>query len=293
MMRIRKRVQGFSTLELLVATAILGIVTVQILGVVGTQQRNFALQQDLLETQEDARLVADLMITDLRMAGFMVPNIVGVSSVDGGSSAADRVCVSDAEGINAGTLDDMTWRFDGAQISADINGSVGGVALAPATMDIDGDSTVDFAVGRGIIIANQTRSHCARITSLDTGSGAVQFTPNAPSGFTAGTSDTRVAPAIVYEVTGNGLERNGQVFSRQVEDLQIEFNPSGAWIDSLDGSLPGGVDLVRLSVVTRTDRDDIDAVSGQRPAVANRDAGSADNFRRRIIAHIVAPRNFM
>jgi hypothetical protein len=34
-------------------------------------------------------------------------------------------------------------------------------------------------------------------------------------------------------------------------------------------------------------------VSGQRPAVANRDAGPNDNFRRRIITHVVAPRNFM
>ena len=292
-MRSQKRVQGFSTLELLIATAILGIVTVQILGVVGTQQRNFALHQDLLETQEDARLVADLILTDVRMAGFMVPNIVGISSVDGGSNSSDRLCVSHADAIDAGTLADMSWRFDGAHLSAAINGAVGSIALNPATIDIDGNATVDFGIGWGIIIANGTRSHCARITALDTGSGAVQFTPSTPSGFTAGTTDTRVAPAVVYEVTGNGLERNGQVFSRQVEDLQIEFNPSGAWIDSLDGSLPGGVDLVRLSVVTRTERDDIDAVAGQRPAVANRDAGSADNFRRRIIAHIVAPRNFM
>jgi hypothetical protein len=201
--------------------------------------------------------------------------------------------VSDADVIDAGTLGAMNWRFGGAHISTAMSGASGGVTLTPASLDIDGNSTIDFSVGGGVILSDGNRSHCARITSLNNGSGAIQFTPSTPSGFAASALTTRAAPAVIYEVTANGLERNGLLFSRQVEDLQVEFNVAGTWLDSIDGSQPDRVDTVRLSVVTRTERDDLEAVVGQRPAVANRNAGGSDTFRRRLLTNVVAPRNFM
>lgn len=288
-----ERNSGFSTIEVLVAMAILAIVTSQILGVVGIQQRAFATHEQVLEVQEDSRLVTDLMLTDLRMAGFMVPNMIGVSSVDGGGGGPDRLCVSDASTIDVGSLGEMSWRYQGAKLGSSMSGATGSMTIDSSSLDIDGDTTVDFAVDSGLIISDGTRSHCARIVTLNSGSGAVTFTPNTPSGWTASTTDTRIAPAIIYEVTSNGLERNKEVFSPLIEDLQVEFSVDGAWVNSLNGSDPGDVDSVRLNVVTRTDRDDLDTISGQRPAVANRSAGPADSYRRRQVTSIVAPRNFM
>ena len=102
-----------------------------------------------------------------------------------------------------------------------------------------------------------------------------------------------MAPAVIYEVTVAGLRRNNLLFSSQVEDVQIEFAIPGTFpLHSIDGSSPGAVQGVRLSVVARTDRDDINLIAGQRPAVANRDAGADDQFRRRLFTSAIAPRNF-
>jgi hypothetical protein len=111
-----------------------------------------------------------------------------------------------------------------------------------------------------------------------------------------------VAPAVVYETTGTGLRRNNLLFSAQVEDVQVEFG-----VDSNgDGDLTGGefpihslvaatdaVLNVRVSVVTRTTRDDLGFLDGGRPAIANRVAGPTDTLRRRIAVNTIAPRNFL
>ena len=49
--------------------------------VVGPSGRVYAI-----EAQHEGRLVTDLMVSDLRMAGFMVPATAGLSSVDGGAN---------------------------------------------------------------------------------------------------------------------------------------------------------------------------------------------------------------
>lgn len=289
---------GFSTLELLITMALLALLVSQILSVVGMQQQNAAVHDDVLETQEDARLVSDLVLSDVRMAGFMVPRIVGISSGDGGANAPDRLCVSDSGVMNLASLAGVGDRFPGAKITAAIGGGdstldVDVLPTAPGDLDIDDDGDVDFAIGSGIIMSDGNRTHCARITALDPATGDVTFTPATPGTFALGTAFTRVSPAVVYEVGAGGLRRNNIPFARQVEDLQVRFTVGGAVVDVLDGQDTNDISTVQLSVIARADRDDLDTVPGQRPAVANRVAGPADSFRRRVLTNTIAPRNFL
>ena len=289
----RRASGGFGTLELLVTMALLALMVSQILSVVGMQQQNAAVHEDVLETQEDARLVSDLVIADIRMAGFMVPRSVGISGVDGGANGSDTLCVSDSGVIDLASLAGVGDRFQGAKITAALSGAATSADLEPAGLDVDSDGDVDFAVNAGIILSDGDRSHCARITVLDTATGDVSFEPATPLGFALGTAFTRAAPAVIYEVGANGLVRNGIPFARQVEDVQVRYVVGGATVDVLDGQDTNDITTVQLSVVARADRDDLDSVPGRLPALANRQAGPDDTFRRRVLTSTIAPRNFL
>ncbi|MGI9540003.1 MAG: PilW family protein [Miltoncostaeaceae bacterium] len=297
-------VQGFSIFELLVSLAILGIVTVQILGMISTQQHQASTHREVVEVQEDVRLISDLMLADIRMAGFMLPNSVGLSSVDGGNAASDVVCTSDASIIDPAVLVGVTDRFSGARLTTNLDAADTSITLNAGDLDVDGDGDNDFAAGSGVIVSDGISTHCGRITGVTTSgvTRTISFTPATPGGFSIGSGAGVAAPAVVYEVTAAGLLRNNQLFSGQVEDLQIEF---GVDSDS-DGELTGGefpihsliadtalVRSVRLTVVTRTERDDQGFLTDGRPAIANRSAGAADTIRRRIAVNTIAPRNYL
>jgi hypothetical protein len=206
--------------------------------------------------------------------------------------------------VDATVLGGALNRFDGARTTVALGAAAGSTTVPAADLDIDNDGDNDFAVGSGVIISDGTSSHCARITAI-TNAGltrTISFTPNTAAAFAIATGAGIVAPAIVYEVTAAGLQRNNLLFSAQVEDIQVEF---GVDID-LDGELTGGefpvhslaadtdrVRTVRLSVVTQTTRDDLGFINGGLPAIANRNAGATDTMRRRIAVNTVAPRNFL
>jgi prepilin-type N-terminal cleavage/methylation domain-containing protein len=290
---------GFTLIELLVAMAVLALVAVQVLSMFSSQQRTYLVQSRVVEAQEDARLVAEAMLADLRMAGFMVPKTAGVASVDGGNAAADTLCASDPSVVDEDRLEEAMDRFAGAAIGAALSASATSASIASAEMDIDGDGDVDFMVGSGIILAGGTASHCARITAISAGS--ITFTPATPLGFAL--LDGRAVPAVIYELVGTDLQRNGLVLASQVEDVQVEFgvdeNGDGLLgvgefpLDLLLGSNLSQIRQVRLSVLTRTAREDEALPGPGRQAVANRAPGGADNFRRRLGVVLAAPRNVL
>jgi len=297
---------GFTIIEMMIAIAVIGIVTSQVLAVFTSQHRTYIAQERVISIQEDARLVADMILMDVRMAGFMVPVASGIASIDGGTGAADVLCSSDGSVISASSLAEATARFDRARLTSDLGAGANTVALAAADMDIDGDSNNDFAVNRGIIIAGGTNSHCARITAVTTSS--ITFTPGTPAGFSVATTNGRAVPASIYEVSGSGLRRNNLLISSQVEDLQIEFavdangngliegsaTPSEFPVHDLDGFDTGLIRGVQLSVLTRTLSNDQELAGPGRQAVANRAAsGTADGYRRRLATVIAAPRNLL
>jgi len=295
---------GFSIFELMVSLAILGIVTVQILGMISTQQRQASAHREVVEVQEDVRLVSDLILADIRMAGFMLPNSVGISSFDGGTSASDSLCISDPAAIDPSVLAGVTDRFTGARLTTSLVAADGTITVAAADLDVDGDGDTDFAANGGIIVSDGTRTHCARITAVTTAGATrtISFTPSTPAGFNVPAGVGVAAPAVVYQVTGAGLLRNNQLFSSQVEDIQVEFGVDA----NGDGDLTGAefpihslvadtalIRTVRLSVVTQTARDDLGFSTEGLPAIANRNAGAADTVRRRIAVNTIAPRNFL
>lgn len=298
-MRRTRALHGFTLVEVLIALAIFGVVIAQAFAVFGAQHVTYTGTERSIEVQQDVRLVTDAVLSDVRMAGYMVPKVAGISSVDGGTTDADTVCVSDPTKIADTEVDTATARFDNAKVAISAVGAGAGVVTV-GSLDVDGDTNGDFVVGEGIIIADGTSSHCALVQSI-TGN-AITFTPLTPAGFSATIGSGRASPAIVYQVSGSDLRRNGLRLSTQVEDLQLEFGIDGdndgqiveaEFLDVLNGSDPLDLLAVRLSVTTRADREDDELQSSGRPAAANRTAGAADGFRRRKVIARIVPRNLL
>ncbi len=305
----RRHRSGYTLVELLVALAVLGILTAQLFVVFSSQKRAYVNNERVLDVQEDARLVMDLLTTEVRMAGYMVPQRSGVSSRDGGSSAADALCVSDPSVLDEDDVRGEDDRYDRASVAAIASGG-GAVTLSSiAELDVDAaDDANDFDEDAGIILADSSHSHCARITDINEVTGEIEFTPAIPSYGTWTLGQIRAVPAIVYELDGSGigLNRNSLLLSGEVEDLQVEYgvdvnddevvdtSSTSEWpLDDLDGVDAADVRSVRLTVTTRTTQADVEYDGPGRAGAANRSAGAADSFRRRRFVASVLPRNLL
>ena len=291
--------RGLTIAELLVALVIMAVVISQLMGILLVQNVSYASQERKLDAQASARLVTEMILGDLRMAGFLVPRIVGVSSLDGGANGADTLCTSDWSVMGETEVNGALDVFPRAVLTGNVGAGTHTVSLNGASMDIDGDGDRDFSVGSGIIISDGTGSHCARIETI--AGGTMKFIPATIGGFSAAAVAGRAVPAIIYEVTGAGLLRNNVLLSPLVENLQVEFgvdaNDDGELtggefpVNSLAASNPSQVALVRLSVITKTLIEERDVLGMGMPAAANHVGSPPDGFMRRKVTATIVPRN--
>jgi Tfp pilus assembly protein PilW len=297
-MDTQKRNGGFTITELIVAMAVMILVMSQVMYAYTNQHTKSQEHERLVENQSEVRLVADVILNDLRMAGFMVHETAAIGSIDGGATDADILCVSDPNVIDDTVVDNASVRLTGAEVTTAVTAGDTGLTFDAATMDIDGDGDVDFVDGAGVLISGGDEIHCGRIGTV--GAGSLTFTPAVPTGFSITPSEAIVVPALTYQVNGTELSRNGTVLSDQIEDLQVEFGVDadanglieGAEfpIHDLDGEDLNLVRTARIHVTGRTTRG-VEKFSGQFAQVANRNAGAADNFKRRRVSADATLRN--
>src|SRR5262245_2462011 len=112
---------GFSLIEMMVSVAVLGIISAQLFIVFGNQKKVYASSERVLDVQEQARMTLDLISFDSRMAGFMVPAYTAVSSVDGDTTDADRLCVSDPSFANLAGSTGMMETNHGVDVGVTTN----------------------------------------------------------------------------------------------------------------------------------------------------------------------------
>ena len=177
------RRQGFTLLELMVVVAIIGIASVYMLESLTAGNRAYTVLDQVAETQQSMRAIADLLERDIREAGMMIPQSAAVCVVDN-TTGPDILYVSDAEAVDPG--DDIA-PYDGGVLSptvtnvagSSISVGVSSLVLEPSppsrpAYDTDGDGAADsdFRDGGGVIVVDLNDPGrgvaCGRITAVDT-----------------------------------------------------------------------------------------------------------------------------
>lgn len=245
-----KRNHGFTIIELMISMALLVVVVVYLTEMLTRQSRAYSVVDQVTETQQNLRAIADLLERDLRVSGFLVPEAAAVCGVDQ-TNGADVLYVSDSGALDPTNANQLGI---GARIQGAFSGTGGGenivlddkVIDGMAFYDTDGDGAADsdflesvnpFRTG-GVIVAD--RGNASRGTAcgiiIDVSSGGntirVDFTSGgaAPAGtplaavpMGGNTPDLVAVPAHVYTVVNNQLLRDGMVLADDVEDLQFAF----------------------------------------------------------------------
>ena len=245
---------GFTLLELMVSVSILSIVVIGVFESLTRQHRTSIVTESVVEVQNNVRAIASLMEREIRMAGYMVPDEVGVCGVDS-TTTSDELFVSENEPI---VPDDARAGDMGARLSAGsvwsnptINSSDPSTSatvtlnLDSTTSDLDDDGTLfydndgngtpdaDFRVAGGFILTDLSNSHrgslCGRVTAAST--TQLTLVPMA-GGLAALTTDDAaeeivIVPAARYFINATGgtgrLERNGDLLAQGVDDFQVSY----------------------------------------------------------------------
>lgn len=126
---------GFSLVELLVVTAIMGLVVMAVMGVYESTQRTAYSQDEVVELQQNLRVALEEVTKDLRLAGFMIP----------ATSPPLQVAPQNPDTSSRLTINTASARGRAIRIDEDLT--------VPEAVDPDGDAdTVRFTVGSSDMI---------------------------------------------------------------------------------------------------------------------------------------------
>lgn len=322
-MRLLRLAGGFTLLEVLVVSAIVGVVAIQMFASLGMNAKTYSDLDQVVESQQGMRAVADLLERDIRHAGLMVSEAGAVCGVDNPDDP-DILYVSDADAIDP---DDDIALYGGVELATNPSNVSSGSSYTLASLtvepsppnrpayDTDGDGTADsdFRVDSGVIVVDASDpgrgAACGRIAAVSLPGLSITIDLRSASLGPVGATPNLIAiPAHEYRVgPNNTLLRNNMLLTGGVEDFQIAYflDADGDWqVDA--GEMLGdgasadfdaqGTDLtsvreVRLNLIMRTRLEDPD-FGGEVQTTENRNAGGgSDGFRRRRYTGTVMLRN--
>jgi len=289
--KIIKKDKGFTLIELLIAMAITGIVSAAIFTAFQSQQKSYIIQDDVTVMQQNLRAGMDMMVREIRMAGYDGQNIGGLGILD--------VCPRDADNAV-----DTTITGNGAiRIAADFDDD--GV--------LGGNETISFSVYDFPVATPDGNPDLAR----DIGGGRQLLAENIQAlGFAYAFDADGDGKLDTYNVGGNeviiwAVDSNGD------NDLDINLDTDGDGdIDAADGPAPGAgnngiidgtaianvavndIRAVRIWMLARADRRDNKYLNtrtyvvGHKVITPNTDADpNNDNLRMRLLTTNVTCRN--
>ena len=138
-------VRGFTLVELLIAMAILGVLTAGIFSLYNTQHKVTHMEAAVVDVQQNLRMATEGLAKDIRMAGFALTvgggNPVGAAGDNTGLGGSDTVLINTASASGAA-----------ARIDADLTASV--TTGSPVTFTVLASEVGFFSVGDAVRIIN-------------------------------------------------------------------------------------------------------------------------------------------
>ena len=270
-----KKEKGITLLELLVALVISGIIVAGLYRMLIGQQKTNIIQEQVVDTQQNARGAIHRMMKEIRMAGF--GNVSMVLPVTFSTGTFNHVLNLNTPA--AGSLTFVT--AVGGTSTLTVEGGAGQNQIVVSTL-IDNEGNPLFDTGnRKYISIGGLESHV--ITSIDNGTKTITLNGSLSFYHPMGTPLYTVV-ALTYQVAFlNGaptLLRNenrgdgAQPQADHIENLQFTY------LDASGNPTVNPVDIriITVSLTARTERQDPDL-------------GDGDGYRRRQIASNIHLRN--
>lgn len=274
--------RGFTLVELLIAIVITALAIAAVYSTFIVQQRSFSSQDQVAETQVSSKIAFDMIVNDIRNAGFGYPadenptinNATGAITINnaGGPGSSDTITL--IGGFRQIATSSAPAVVGQNQISISYLGSISFNLSNRRFLSIDG---IDFAQITNCTIP-QGSSDCSPGTlTLDRGINIAFPTGRA----------VYLVEDITYQIDdADNLQRNGDIIANNIEDLQFARIPA-----------TGTIDRIRVSLLARTANEDrtLDPLTkpyagGIRLEDGNT-IGAGDRFRRRVWSMEVALRN--
>lgn len=266
-----KRRGGFTLVEMMVSMAILLVLAVYLTQMLVNQSRAYTVVERVTETQQNLRVVSQLLEQELRGTSLLVPGSAAVCGLDR-TDGSDILFVTDTAAIdNPDSRRDWLSvgfsnpsSYDGDEDSVTLE--LAAIALDTPSYDTDGDGTSDSdflaTTGAGpnrqggVFVVDQNNpqrgASCGIVLSVDPGANEIDVdfdladdgngSPlQAHDPTTMGPESLVAIPAHVYQVQNGQLLRDGLVLADDVEDLQVSyfFDADGDLEEDAPGETPG------------------------------------------------------
>ena len=305
--------KGSSLIEVLTALLIFSIVLTAAFATFTFQKQSYTTQTRVAEMQQNMRVAVGTLLRDIRMGGYGVDSDISVSAsvvggsgtlvmrgfqgADGGSTAPDGIYILYAYDMD-NTVPALQPTLTNSSVTA---GDSPVVTVTPGT-------GTRFSSGDVVLLHDGTRADLYQVASSDNGSvtfGTFNAGNHSGSIYDVGSKVSRarfvryfiddttnpVHPILMVTRLPGSVS---QPVADDIEDLQFVYGLAS----SVDNALVSGsavdwptaatntqrrlIRTINLSIIARTGGYE-KGWQGQRPTLANRAAGSVDQYRRRIL----------
>jgi type IV pilus assembly protein PilW len=297
----KDRHAGFSMVELLIAMVLGLFLLAMLVEILIEGKQSFSATSNLSRLQENGRIATDIIVSDLKRAGYMggnsdIPNIYGSD----GQVDPDMSCAT------ANT----TWGRMVSQGLSGLNDSIAGYACISSLNYLRGDvinirHTSPWIAGalsdnqlylrsslfEGKIFAGKDEALAAN-TVFDTPQNVRELMSNT---YYIGSSSRSCGDTVVPSLYRVRLNDSGQPVAEEllpgVEDLQVQYGVGGQYLDA--DAVVSWEDVVatRLWVLVRSECSETGLVDSRTYTMGDQTYTPADNFRRQLYSSVVTVRN--
>ncbi len=233
-MRRYTKAEGYTLVELLIVTAIVGMVAAAIFGVYQVSQDIYTRATALEDAQLGARAGLDRMASELRLIGAYWSGATGAGPA---ITAATATSISFQADVDADTLNAASQEITLAQ-----NANSGATQIVVnRTTGADGDNA--FTAGEWVHVANGAKQEIKQIAAGYTTGTTIPLAAPLASSFPVSPqpATVRSVETIIYDLNGTDLRRNTVGIVENVNGLTLTyFDATG----NLLGSSP--VDLTQI-----------------------------------------------
>jgi hypothetical protein len=241
-------ISGTSVIEMLIALFMAGIVTAAVFEVYINQHKNWNIQEDVSDVQQNGRVAVDELSRQLRMAGHELP--LGIDAIEAYDTNPDTIVINYSSGgcespiEHAMPLPSSELRCDGHDVSCFYDGQIAYI------FHPDSGGGEFFEISHVQAGSSHIQHNTWPLTRIyDEGAIIISLTRLK---YYIDYTDS-LHPNLMLELPG----RAPQVYAENIEDLQFRYTMKGGAVVNVP---PSSADIreIHIDVVARSNRPDVD-----------------------------------